>query len=351
MFSELPTKETGKSKVFTDDNSFYYFTPDQTNLYVKKTYPTEQAQVLKKMINDGIIIPQNSEDKKYNKYRFSHLLFSSGIPDNEDNQNDCLNMAETLSLELNDLDKVPNIGLENMRNTKYPLQTSILQDKYSKQRFGDDDVNNKKIAQITPDKMSNNNAIPNAGETYAMVVMDKKLDGRFPYHIAFVIHSHKDVNITLEASAYEPNAKDEYIYPKFNFYSRNPNDEFNFYNKTVEDGYKNSKLIVLEPRNKEEIKIALQNELNGKLEETTPTTDIIPTPERRSKRIREEEPDIVDANDITETNVPQNKISRYGGKTIKKHRLQKTHQIQTKSKKSHTLRTNKKYRDKKQSRK
>jgi hypothetical protein len=76
-------------------------------------------------------------------------------------------------------------------------------------------------------------AIPKNGETYA-IVRTKVVADKSPYHIAFVLYTHNNVNITLEAEA---DNRNDYQ-PKFCLYDTNP-DGHTFHRRWSGELFKN----------------------------------------------------------------------------------------------------------------
>jgi hypothetical protein len=111
-----------------------------------------------------------------------------------------------------------------------------------------------KFLKQIPNSGKNNNAIPLKGESYA-IVRKNLIDDEAPYHIAFVLYTHQNINITLEAAA---DAGNEY-YPRFCFYDINPNGlTFHKFNST---GYLNGETIVLKTRDINTILKEIDNEI------------------------------------------------------------------------------------------
>lgn len=109
-----------------------------------------------------------------------------------------------------------------IKNNENP---SVLQSKETGEIFGLTYANNRKILQYTPIDKKNDNAIPNNGELYA-IVRKKFIDNTSPYHISFVIYTHENINIALEASA----DSEALFYPKFSFYDITPGYLNTFHN-------------------------------------------------------------------------------------------------------------------------
>jgi len=84
------------------------------------------------------------------------------------------------------------------------------------EKFGESDIQNIDYINKINNNNKNHNAIPSNGELYAIVRKEIVL-GSAPYHVAFVIYSDDNVNITLEAEA---DNKDDYL-PKFCMYDKN----------------------------------------------------------------------------------------------------------------------------------
>ena len=140
----------------------------------------------------------------------------------------------------------------------------VLQTKVSKKQFGEyDDETNRQIVKKIPANEKNNNAIPNNGESYAIVRKDESLDNKSPYHIAFVLYTHENINITIEASA---DATPLY-YPRFGFYDTEPNKTNTFHNFWSKQEYNNSETIVLEKRDIDTVLKEIVNEKNNKPDE------------------------------------------------------------------------------------
>ena len=85
-----------------------------------------------------------------------------------------------------------------------------------------------------PKDKKNNLAVPTNGESYA-IVRKKIFSGNAPYHIAFVLYTQNNVNITLEAEA---DNKNDYT-PKFGFYDITPNGK-TFHRRWSAEMYKDS---------------------------------------------------------------------------------------------------------------
>jgi hypothetical protein len=166
------------------------------------------------------------------------------------NENDCLKFAEALTIANDSNSKQI---FEDFITTEEGT-TSILQIDKSKIEFGlSDKKNYNNVKSISPE-YQNKNAIPINGESYAIVNNEKAIN---PYHAAFVIYTHKGVNITLEAydSTYDKILSDKTLelLPKFSFYDIE-NNGFTFHRCYAEDSsdknetYKNGITIVLSSR-------------------------------------------------------------------------------------------------------
>ena len=138
--------------------------------------------------------------------------------DNSLNENDCLQFAETISVVYQNL--INPVTPDNKK-----LFDDIIQAKttppalftINNEKFGESDIQNINYVNNIDNNNKNHNAIPNNGELYA-IVRKEIVFGSAPYHVAFVIYSDNNINITLEAEA---DNKDDYL-PKFCMYDRNP---------------------------------------------------------------------------------------------------------------------------------
>jgi hypothetical protein len=138
--------------------------------------------------------------------------------DNSLNENDCLQFAETISMVYQNL-----INPVNQNNKE--LFDDIIKAKttppalftINNEKFGESDIQNIDYVNKINNDNKNHNALPNNGELYA-IVRKEIVVGSAPYHVAFVIYSDDNINITLEAEA---DNKDDYL-PKFCMYDRNP---------------------------------------------------------------------------------------------------------------------------------
>lgn len=245
------------------------FQTDSIYLYIKTEFVSNilnENSPLANMINNKIIILDELEQTKqltmkfsgldvvnsYNKYIFHRKLMDDrkytidnegkNVPDSDDitslNENDCLKFGECMTT-------VNQTGDINRFNQMIKLGESdpVLEFKNSSNvKFGESDKLNMKFLKQIPKTEKNNNAIPEKGESYA-IVRKKEVDEKSPYHIAFVLYTHQNINITLEAAADQGN---EY-YPRFCFYDINPNGlTFHKFNSTEE--YLNGETIVLKTR-------------------------------------------------------------------------------------------------------
>jgi hypothetical protein len=289
----------------------YYFTKDEVfavkssptgsnSLYVKNGHNIDTNSPLYDLIQKGKIIKNTPipitqkngvEEVYYDEYMFYRKLIDkreydsdNKIKDSSDsriNENDCLKFAETLSLITNlskDLlhDDLTDKFLKNGENP------SVLQTCYKTKTFGDADSEEENIKKIMLNKIPpakiNDNAVPQVGESYAIV--RKKIISGSPYHIAFVIYNHEEVNITLEAAADQGS---EY-YPQFCFYDTNPNGKTfhytfsgekyeeeskktNNYNSDLyKEYYTNGTTIVLKPRMMDDVLKEIKEEFDSNKE-------------------------------------------------------------------------------------
>ena len=241
---------------------------DQTysdKLFIRQDYSIDPYSPLGVLIRDGIILkqPQSislSSQKKskiksksrtvknqsslienplYDVYEFYRPLrddrvYTNGNPDYDDddaiNENDCLKTAECLTIAIQTVDKKLFETLLKANQSPPVLQTAI-----TKKIFAEtpNDKDNIKLLKKIKLSKKNNNAAPKMGESYAIV--RKKINNNTAYHAAFVIFSHDDVNITIEAEA---DAGSTYL-PKFAFYDTNPEGN-TFHRRWSAELYKNS---------------------------------------------------------------------------------------------------------------
>jgi len=192
---------------------------------------------LRTLIQNGILASLGhiklSNGKTFTKYRFyRELMDKRYITDDEFdndssamNENDCLKFAESITSfvqfenasafnkQLQQEDGPPILhfrdGEEAIEKGK-PTKRSVI--------FGDTHKNNKAIMNLiqknTPEK-TNHYANPKQGELYA-IVRSSNVKNKSPYHIAFVIYSDEEINITMEAEA----DNGPLYYPKFCLYDK-----------------------------------------------------------------------------------------------------------------------------------
>ena len=173
------------------------------------------------------------------------------------NENDCLHFAEFLTM---------THGVEPEQYTcpfPYNYEASALKaktedDVSDENIFGMSDEENIDLLTNIPMDQVNNNAIPQPGESYAIV--RKEMKNTNMYHIAFCLYSHNGVNITLEA-----NADNGRLYlPTFNLYDTNPKG-LTFHNR-YRFVYDNSITIVLKQRNIDKVLQEIFHESETKME-------------------------------------------------------------------------------------
>jgi hypothetical protein len=158
------------------------------------------------------------------------------------NENDCLKFGECLTL----LNNTTDLNRFNQM-IQAPEGPAVLQAKSLKnQQFGISDKKNISIINKLSDDEINNYAIPKEGDSYA-IVMNKLKEDVAPYHIAYVIYTHQNVNITLEASA----DSGSLFYPEFGFYDINPNG--NTFHKKYSKYYTEGITCVLQSRNIDDV--------------------------------------------------------------------------------------------------
>jgi hypothetical protein len=198
----------------------------------------------------------------YNKYIFHRPLIDKrkyskkGVVNSNDkslNENDCLKFGECMTV----MSQKPDMNRFNtmiQSDTSPPvLQYSSLKNK----QFGESDELNIELLSKIPESKKNNNAIPENGESYA-IVRSEIVEKSAPYHIAFVLYRHDNINITLEASA---DAGNEY-YPRFGFYDTN-SDGLTFHN-LFSKHYTNGETVVLKRRNIDTVLNEIDKEISEK---------------------------------------------------------------------------------------
>lgn len=242
------------------------YSPD---LYIKNGFHLDESSPLYKFINMGLIVESTNADYKegYTAYRFFRPLVDSinfddnGIerkkgmklkplnpnkPDPEiRNENDCLKFGEAMGIAMRygDIDYV----IRHLQTDETDSEFCVINK--PTMLFGEKERINTQLYKNAG--AIDNNAIPQPGEAYAIV--RRKVAGKTPYHIAFVIYKAGSINITLEAEA---EADREYL-PHFAFYDTNP-DGYTFHRRwagllpgdtvvRIETLFDNGNTIVLQP--------------------------------------------------------------------------------------------------------
>ena len=218
------------------------------DLYIKNGFLLDESSPLYKFINMGLIVESTTADNKegYTAYRFFRPLVDSiNFDDNGlkrkkgmeakplnphisdpkiRNENDCLKFGEAMGIAIRygNIDDVINHLQTDETDPKICLRedSAVL--------FGESIAKNRELYEKAGP--INNHAIPEPGQSYAIVRKSSKKNrkGKFvaDYHIAFVIYQEGGINITLEAEA---NAGREY-FPHFSFYDTNP-DGYTFHRR------------------------------------------------------------------------------------------------------------------------
>jgi hypothetical protein len=205
-------------------------------LYIRSDYVTSKSidmnTALGKLFTNGFIVATGKTPtlvfkrggldmpSLYTEYKFYRPLkdervYVNDIPTDDDisiNENDCLKFGECLTVASQTGDKS---RFNNMVQAN--TNPSVLQSSTTDKQFGETDKTNIKIAKETVPGKKNNFAVPQNGQSYA-IIRTKLIDNSAPYHIAFVVYTHASVNITLEAEA--DNGND--YQPKFCFYDTEP---------------------------------------------------------------------------------------------------------------------------------
>lgn len=227
-------------------DEFISFTQrDSIGLYIRNGLQLVDSP-LKRLIDGGFITDDGKRHKipgrdgTFTRFVFfrpltdkrKYLGYRQAVDDDRHiNENDCLKFAESLSVVSETLRKM--VFAKQLRSHSSPC---VYQAKDLPLLFGESDAKNRKmLAKIAT---TNHKAFPSAGEAYA-IVRRELVVGSAPYHIAFVLYSNDDVNITLEANADDG---PEY-YPRFGFY-----DTKKTFHKLFSDMYTNGTTIVLQSR-------------------------------------------------------------------------------------------------------
>jgi len=253
--------------ILTPDKAFAIKIDDKPYLYIKQGIKIDETSPLRRLIHIGMIIlqpeavtlvketrhNQNKHDK-YDAYKFFRPLIdnSKSCKTDKVNENDCLRFGECLTyMNKNDNSTIPDFN-KLIRNEN---GACVLKSKLIDKIFGETDTKNEKMLKTIDDNKKNNNAIPRVGESYA-IVRRKYKENHAPYHIAFVLYEHQDINITLEAFA---ESGREY-YPRFSLYDKNP--EGDTFHKAFQTDFQNSDTIVLEGRDINTVLVEIEKEEN-----------------------------------------------------------------------------------------
>jgi hypothetical protein len=264
--TQPPKKVTIKSNffkkspyIFTKDAAFaiepqppydYDFQTHSDFLYIRNDVQIDQSSALANLINNNFIIKTGiTKDltvnlsgiditRNYIEYKFYRPLIDERVyvgdaPIDDDksiNENDCLKFGECITVANQTYNK-------SKLDTMLKAQTGppVLQSSLTNKPFGatEYDKDNIAILKTIPVDKKNNYAVPTNGESYAIV--RTKIVAGAPYHIAFVLYTHNNVNITLEAEA---DNKNNYT-PKFGFYDITPNGK-TFHRRWSAELYKDS---------------------------------------------------------------------------------------------------------------
>ena len=270
LFAIEPFEKPGFEIALQNDSIYLYIVKEKLSEIM------ESSSALSNLMKNNFIVLDDLEPTKsltmkvgglditniYNKYKFHRLLLDKrkydengkvDYKDNSMNENDCLQFGEcmTIANQTGDIDRF-NMVIQS-ESTPPVLQFKHLENK----QFGQTDkMNIKSVKQITESE-KNVNAIPENGETYAIVRKDI-VDDSAPFHIAFVLYRHQDINITLEASA---DAGAEY-YPRFGFYDIKPNGLT--FHKLFSQHYTNGETTVLKSRDMDTVLREIDDEIAKK---------------------------------------------------------------------------------------
>ena len=246
--------------IFTKDTSFaiepqppydYDFQTHSDFLYIRKDFQIDQTSALANLINNNFIIKTGiTKDltinisgiditRNYIEYKFYRPLtdervYVGDVPIDDDksiNENDCLKFGECITFANQTYDKTKLDTMLNAQTGPPVLQSSLSNKPFGATAYDKDNIS---ILKTIPKDKKNNLAVPTNGESYA-IVRKKIFSGNAPYHIAFVLYTQNNVNITLEAEA---DNKNDYT-PKFGFYDITPNGK-TFHRRWSAEMYKDS---------------------------------------------------------------------------------------------------------------
>lgn len=218
-------------------------------LYVRNDFQIVQTSALANLISNNFIVKTGiTKDLTINKlgidvtnnyieYTFYRPLIDERKYKNDFpiknakgiNENDCLKFGECITVANQTYDKPK---FDQMITSEFG--PPVLQSSATNKIFGVDENENIKLLKTIPTSKKNNFAVPKNGESYAIVRKQLVLNAA-DYHIAFVLYTHNNVNITLEAEA---DNKNNYM-PRFGFYDITPNGK-TFYRRWSAELYKNS---------------------------------------------------------------------------------------------------------------
>jgi hypothetical protein len=240
-----------KDKIFgiqpvPEKNKYAEYQIYSKDLYVLDEYVIESGSALANLIGACIIVHEDNIDIRrggldipYKIYRFYKQLVDErkytddGLPDYDDstsvNENDCLKFGECLTFANQTLNK-PSME----RLLKTDKSPPVLQTLHTSKIFGESDKKNVTLLKDLRENEIDNYAVPVSGQCYAIV--RKKIAKNTPYHIAFVLHTHDEVNITLEAEADNGSV----YQPRFCLYDINP-DGNTFHKNWSAELYKTSR--------------------------------------------------------------------------------------------------------------
>jgi hypothetical protein len=245
------------------------------HLYINTRAVIDESSPLGKLIKMGLIVDSTSGDKHkksgYKSFKFFRRLVDSiNYDENDDprddplkpkkrskpdpdtkNENDCLKFGEAMGIGMRsgEMNYVINHLQTDSTNPEVCLRESPVL------LFGEGIKKNRELYKKAGP--IDNDAVPEPGQSYAIVRRALKKDGDnilADYHIAFVIYQDSGINITLEAEA---NAGREYL-PHFAFYDTKPTG-YTFHRRWTgylpgdtderkEALYSNGNTIVLQPK-------------------------------------------------------------------------------------------------------
>ena len=220
------------------------------HLYVGVGVKLDADSPLQMLIDGGVLVKEaktvsitvgpGGKTNKYHKYTFFRPLVDEGFVEGAEerdprklNENDCLNFSEFLTAYYGRVGGVPGLGSAAAASAAaaaaipvlpYAYKASVLASDATGDRFGVTNAKNRAMVSRVPRGDRNDHAVPQPGQTYA-VVRSAKTPGGADYHIEFVVYCDGNVNITLLASA----DHGQTFLPEFAMYDTDPAKRLTFH--------------------------------------------------------------------------------------------------------------------------